>query len=187
MCRFTVFCEDLKNLGDSCRSERTCWVSCCCNGSSVCLTVNKFTDWWNLYAVKDFLCHKFLDPVENWLYIGCLRLKMQKIHGVNLNQQNLLKSREIIEQHWICPRCNRTRSIQMLWKKYMAAPSTTTFARSVMMKIHLSFIAQPLNRFTRVESCQPGFQVLSNGHESIQRTRSNGFKFQWRHPLMWLV
>ena len=41
----------------------------------------------------------------------------------------------------------------------------------------------PLNRFTHVESIQPGFQVLSNGHESIQRTRFNGFKFNRRRPL----
>ena len=49
-----------------------------------------------------------------------------------------------------------------------------------MMKIYSRFIwiARPLNRFTRVESIQPGFQVLSNGHESIQRTRFNGFKFK---------
>ena len=38
---------------------------------------------------------------------GRLRLKMQKIHRVNLVQLNLLKSREIIERHWICPRRNR--------------------------------------------------------------------------------
>ena len=35
-----------------------------------------------------------------------------------------------------------------------------------------------------VESIQPGFQVLSNGHELIQRTRFNGFKFNRRRPLM---
>ena len=51
------------------------------------------------------------------------------------------------------------------------------------MKIHSRFIARPLNRFTHVESIQPGFQVLSNGHESIQRTRFNGFKFNRRRPL----
>ena len=37
----------------------------------------------------------------------------------------------------------------------------------VMMKIHSRFIARPLYRFTHVESFQPGFQVLYNGHESI--------------------
>ena len=52
-----------------------------------------------------------------------------------------------------------------------------------MTKIHSRCIARPLNRFTHVESFQPGFQVLSNGHESIQRTRFNGFKFNRRHPL----
>ena len=52
-----------------------------------------------------------------------------------------------------------------------------------MMKIHSRFIARPLNRFTHVESFQPGFQVLSNGHESIQFTRFNGFKFNRRRPL----
>ena len=51
------------------------------------------------------------------------------------------------------------------------------------MKIHSRFIARPLNRFTRVESIQPGFQVLSNGHESIQRTRFNGFKFNRRRQV----
>ena len=39
--------------------------------------------------------------------IGRLRLKMQKIHRVNLVRLNLLKSREIIERHWIRPRRNR--------------------------------------------------------------------------------
>ena len=53
----------------------------------------------------------------------------------------------------------------------------------VMMKIHSRFIARPLNRFTHVESFQLGFQVLSNGHELIQRTRFNGFKFNRRHPV----
>ena len=53
----------------------------------------------------------------------------------------------------------------------------------VLMKIHSRFIARPLNRFTHVESIQPGFQVLSNGHESIQRTRFNGFKFNRRRPV----
>ena len=38
---------------------------------------------------------------------GRLRLKMQKIHRVNLVRLNLLKSREIIERHWIGPRRNR--------------------------------------------------------------------------------
>ena len=38
---------------------------------------------------------------------GRLRLKMQKIHRVNLVRLNSLKSREIIERHWICPRRNR--------------------------------------------------------------------------------
>ena len=40
------------------------------------------------------------------------------------------------------------------------------------------------NNSTHVESFQPGFQVLSNGHESIQRTRFNGFKFNRRRPLV---
>ena len=38
---------------------------------------------------------------------GRLRLKMQKIHRVNLVRLNLLKSCDIIERHWICPRRNR--------------------------------------------------------------------------------
>ena len=53
----------------------------------------------------------------------------------------------------------------------------------VLMKIHSRFIARPLNRFTHVESIQPGFQVLSNGHEAIQRTRFSGFKFNRRRPV----
>ena len=43
-------------------------------------------------------------------------------------------------------------------------------------------IAPPLNRFTRVESIQPGFQVLSNGH-AIQRTRFNWFQLNRRRPV----
>ena len=71
-------------------------------------------------------------------------------------------------------------------KKYGDAFENDFRARlGVMKKIHSRFIciARPLNRFTRVESIQPGFQVLSNGHESIQRTRFNGFKFNRRRPL----
>ena len=52
-----------------------------------------------------------------------------------------------------------------------------------MMKIHSRFRAQPLNRFTHVESFQPGLEVSSNGHESIQRTRFNGFKLNRRRPV----
>ena len=59
-------------------------------------------------------------------YTGRLQLKMQKIDRVNLVRLNFLKPREIIEQHWICPCRNRTRSIQ---KKNMATPSRTSFAR----------------------------------------------------------
>ena len=69
-------------------------------------------------------------------------------------------------------------------KKYGDAFENDFRARlGVMMKIHSRFIARPLNRFTHVESIQPGFQVLSNGHESIQRTRFNGFKFNRRRPV----
>ena len=65
------------------------------------------------------------------------------------------------------------RSLQ---KKYGDAFENDFRARlGVLKKIH--------SRFTRVESIQPGFQVLSNGHESIQRTRFNGFKFNRRRPL----
>ena len=59
------------------------------------------------------------------LNTGRLRLKMQKIHRVNLVRLNLLKSREIIERHWICPRRNRPGP----YKKNMATPSRATFAR----------------------------------------------------------
>ena len=112
---------------------------------------------------------------------GRLRLKMQKIHRVKLVQLNLLKSREIIERHWICPRRKPARSVQ---KKYGDAFENDFRARlGVMKKIHSRFKARPLNRFTHVESIQPGFQVLSNGHESIQRTRFNGFKFNQRRPV----
>ena len=112
---------------------------------------------------------------------GRLRLKLQKIHRVNLVRLNLLKSREIIERHWICPRWNRPGPYK---KKYGDAFENDFRARlGVLKKIHSRFIARPLNRFTRVESIQPGFQVLSNGHESIQRTRFNGFKFNRRRPL----
>ena len=70
-------------------------------------------------------------------------------------------------------------------KKYGDAFENDFRARlGVLMKIHSRFIARPLNRFTHVESIQPGFQVLSNGHESIQRTRFNGFKFNRRRPLV---
>ena len=69
-------------------------------------------------------------------------------------------------------------------KKYGDAFENDFRARlGVLKKIHSRFIALPLNRFTRVESIQPGFQVLSNGHESIQRTRFNGFKFNRRRPV----
>ena len=55
------------------------------------------------------------------------------------------------------------------------------------MKIHSRFIARPLNRFTHIESIHSRWiastwsSSLSNGHESIQRTRFNGFKFNRRH------
>ena len=101
----------------------------------------------------------------------------------NIHQVNLLKSREIIERHWICPRRDLPGPYKK--KKYGDAFENDSHARlGVMMKIHSRFIAWPLNRFTRVESIQPGFQVLSNGHESIQHTRFNGFKFNRTHPVV---
>ena len=126
-------------------------------------------------------CHVMSILQTGLLLSGRLRLKMQKIHRVNLVRLNLLKSREIIERHWIRPRRKPARSVQ---KKYGDAFKNDFRARlGVMMKIHSRFIARPLNRFTHVESIQPGFQVLSNGHESIQRTRFNGFKFNRRRPV----
>ena len=62
-------------------------------------------------------------------FSGRLRLKMQKIHRVNLVRLNLLKSREIIERHWICPRRKPARSVWCTIQKNMATPSRTTFAR----------------------------------------------------------
>ena len=53
----------------------------------------------------------------------------------------------------------------------------------VIMKTHPRFIARPLNQFTHVESFQPGFQVLSNGHETIQSIRFNRFKFNRSRPV----
>ena len=97
---------------------------------------------------------------------------------------NLLKAREIIERHGIRPRRNRTQSVQLLLRKHGDAFENDFRARlGVMMKMHSKFIARPLNRFTHVVSLQPGFHVLSNGRESIQRTISNGFKFNQRRPL----
>ena len=114
---------------------------------------------------------------------------MQKIHRVNVVRLNLLKSREIIEWHWICPCRNRHSVSTNVEKRNIGDTLENDFrARlSVMMKIHSRFIARPLNRFTHTESFQPGFQVLSNGHKSIQRgTRFNGFKFNRRRPLCYL-
>ena len=77
-----------------------------------------------------------------------------------------------------------SKPARSLQKKYGDAFENDFRARlGLLMKIHSRFIARPLNRFTHVESIQPGFQVLSNGHESIQRTRFNGFKFNRRRPL----
>ena len=110
-----------------------------------------------------------------------LRLKMQKIHRVNLVRLNLLKSREIIERHLFCPRRNRPGPYK---KKYSDAFENDFCARlGVLMKIHSRFIARPLNQFTHVEPIQPGFKVLSNSHESIQGTGFNGFKFNRRRPV----
>ena len=123
------------------------------------------------------LSHRVNDLMHPWwlLHTGRLRLKMQKIHRVNLVRLNLLKSREIIERHWTSPGRDHTRSVRanVVKKKYGDAFENRFRTRlGVMMKIHSRFIARPLNRFTHVESLQPGLQVLSNGHESIQRTRS---------------
>ena len=54
-----------------------------------------------------------------------------------------------------------------------------------MLKFHSRFIARPLNKFTHVEpfSFNLVFKFFSNGHESIQLTRFNGFKFHERYPL----
>ena len=49
---------------------------------------------------------------------GRLRLKMQKIHRVNLVRLNLLNSSETIERHWICPRRKPARSVQKkIWRR----------------------------------------------------------------------
>ena len=112
---------------------------------------------------------------------GRLRLKMQKIHRVNLVRLNLLQSRQNYRTALNLSPSKPARSLQ---KKYGDAFENDFHARlGVMMEIHSRFIARPLNRFTHVESIQPGFQVLSNGHESIERTRFNGFKFNRRRPL----
>ena len=112
---------------------------------------------------------------------GRLRLKMQKIHRVNLVRLNLLKSREIIERHWICPRRKPARSVQKkIWRRLRERLSRAAQRHDEdSLEIH----SRPLNRFIHIESIQPGFQVLSNGHESIQRTRFNGFKFNRRRPV----
>ena len=111
---------------------------------------------------------------RNRLATGRLRLKMQKIHQVNLVRLNLLKSREIIERHWICPRRNRPGPYKKIWRRLRERLSRAARRHDEdSLEIHSP----------AVESIQPGFQVLLNGHESIQRTRFNGFKFNRRRPL----
>ena len=174
--------------------ELACNKACKCYVSASAVSILNSYKLTMMFRVSFFVLtcdvwspcwHLVQAPCSNWMKAfwstGRLRLKIQKIHRVNLVRLNLLKSREIIERHWICPRRNRPGPYK---KKYGDAFENDFRARlSVMMKIHSRFIAWPLNRFTHVESIQPGFQVLSNGHESIQRTRFNGFKFNWRRPL----
>ena len=95
------------------------------------------------------------------------------------------ESSEITRNNRMALNLSPSKPARSLQKKYGDAFEIDFRARlGVLMKIHSRFIARPLNRFTHVESIQPGFQVLSNGHESIQRTRFNGFKFNRRRPVV---
>ena len=102
---------------------------------------------------------------------------MQKIHRVNLVRLNLLKSREIIERHWICPGRNRPGPYK---KKYGDAFENEFLARG----------SASWWRFTRDSYSKPGRWIDSTWFSSfIERPwidstrRFNGFKFNRRHPL----
>ena len=115
---------------------------------------------------------------------GRLRLKMQKIHRVNINlvRLNLLKSRKTIERHWIYPRRNLPARTKKIWRRLReplsrGSASWWRFTRD-------SQPGRSIDSLMHVESFQPVFQVLSNCHKSIQRTRLNGFKLTRRRPLV---
>ena len=71
---------------------------------------------------------------------------MQKIHWVNLFRLNLLKSREMIERHWICP---QPGPYKKMWRR-LSIENDFHAQLGVMMKIHSRFIARPLNHFNLV-------------------------------------
>ena len=100
------------------------------------------------------------------------------------SESHSAESSEITRNNRTALNLSPSKPARSLQKKYGDAFENDFRTRlDVMMKIHSRSIARPLNRFTHVESIQPGFQVLSNGHESIQRTRFNGCKFNRRRPL----
>ena len=102
----------------------------------------------------------------------------------SLRESRSAESSEITRNNRTALNLSPSKPARSLQKKYGDAFENDFRARlGVLKKIHSRFIARPLNRFTHVESIQPGFQVLSNGHESIQRTRFNGFKFNRRRPV----
>ena len=94
------------------------------------------------------------------------------------------ESSEITRNNRTALNLSPSKPARSLQKIYGDAFENDFRARLGVLKIHSRFIARPLNRFTRVESIQRGFQVLSNGHESIQRIRFNGFKFNRRRPVV---